>query len=107
MGGALAGVLRQSAAGVCGYIDGEASRWTVVVGCVGWRWQVHCAAFVGGLYSNMKHKVEFWRDNVVMNDNVMHLCKEHQVPRTNARRTDRPTDPPTDRPTDGLSQPTS
>lgn len=37
---------------------------------------LHLAARVGGLFANMKHNVEFWRENVAMNDNVL----------TNARR---------------------
>ena len=31
---------------------------------------IHLAARVGGLFSNMKYKVEFWRENVAINDNV-------------------------------------
>lgn len=40
---------------------------------------VHLAAKVGGLFANMKQKVEFYRDNMLMNDVVMELCKEFQV----------------------------
>ena len=40
---------------------------------------IHLAARVGGLFSNMKHKVEFWRENVAINDNVMHCAKEYGV----------------------------
>ncbi|KAJ1629834.1 hypothetical protein T492DRAFT_613995 [Pavlovales sp. CCMP2436] len=34
---------------------------------------------VGGLFKNMKYKVEFWRDNVAMNDNILSLSKEYKV----------------------------
>jgi len=40
---------------------------------------IHLAAMVGGLFKNMSHKVEFWRENVAMNDNVMHCSKEFGV----------------------------
>jgi len=40
---------------------------------------IHLAAKVGGLFANMKHKVEFWRDNVSMNDNILVCCKDFQV----------------------------
>jgi len=40
---------------------------------------VHLAAFVGGLFKNMKYKVEFWRYNVLMNDNIMHCCHKYNV----------------------------
>ena len=40
---------------------------------------IHLAAKVGGLFANMKYKVEFWRDNVAMNDNVLHWAKEYGV----------------------------
>ena len=40
---------------------------------------VHLAALVGGLFKNMKYKVEFWRDNVAINDNVLSLSKTHGV----------------------------
>ena len=40
---------------------------------------IHLAALVGGLFRNMKYKVEFWRDNVAINDNVLHLSKEYGV----------------------------
>jgi len=38
---------------------------------------LHLAAFVGGLFRNLKYKVDFYRDNVAMNDNVMECCREH------------------------------
>lgn len=40
---------------------------------------IHLAALVGGLFRNMKYKVEFWRDNVAINDNVLHFSKEFGV----------------------------
>mmetsp|Transcript_17633 Transcript_17633/g.45565 ORF Transcript_17633/g.45565 Transcript_17633/m.45565 type:complete len:225 (+) Transcript_17633:3-677(+) len=40
---------------------------------------IHLAALVGGLFKNMKYKVEFWRDNVAMNDIVLSLCKDFKV----------------------------
>jgi GDP-L-fucose synthase len=61
---------------------------------------LHLAAFVGGLFRNLKYKVcshpliirsrmtlrcgslfkvDFYRDNVQMNDNVMECCREYNV----------------------------
>jgi len=40
---------------------------------------VHLAARVGGLYGNLKYKVEFFRDNMAINDNVLFCCKEYKV----------------------------
>jgi len=40
---------------------------------------IHLAAKVGGLFINMTHKVEFWRDNMLINDNVMEYCRIHHV----------------------------
>ena len=40
---------------------------------------LHLAAFVGGLFRNLKFKVDFYRDNTLMNDNVMECCREHKV----------------------------
>ena len=37
---------------------------------------IHLAAKVGGLFANMRDKVEFYRDNTLMNDNVMENCKK-------------------------------
>lgn len=36
---------------------------------------IHLAAMVGGLFRNMKYKVEFYRENVLINDNVMECCR--------------------------------
>jgi GDP-L-fucose synthase len=33
---------------------------------------IHLAAFVGGLFKNIKYKVEFWRYNTIMNENILH-----------------------------------
>lgn len=40
---------------------------------------IHLAAFVGGLFRNLRYKVEFYRYNVLMNDNVMECCREFGV----------------------------
>jgi GDP-L-fucose synthase len=40
---------------------------------------IHLAAMVGGLFKNMKYKVEFYRENTIINDNVMECCKEFEV----------------------------
>jgi len=42
------------------------------------------AAMVGGLFKNLKYKVEFYRENILINDNVMECCKEMQVRRARA-----------------------
>jgi GDP-L-fucose synthase len=39
---------------------------------------------VGGLFKNLKYKVEFYRENILINDNVMECCKEMQVRRARA-----------------------
>merc|ERR1712136_545749 len=40
---------------------------------------IHLAAKVGGLFANMAQKVEFFRDNMLMNDNVMECCRIYGV----------------------------
>ena len=40
---------------------------------------IHLAALVGGLFSNMAKKVEFYRENVLINDNVMEGCRVHNA----------------------------
>jgi GDP-L-fucose synthase len=40
---------------------------------------LHLAAMVGGLFRNMKHKAEMYRDNVLINDNVIHCAHEFKV----------------------------
>ena len=40
---------------------------------------IHLAAKVGGLFANMAANVTFFRENVLMNDNIMEACKEFKV----------------------------
>jgi GDP-L-fucose synthase len=40
---------------------------------------IHLAAKVGGLFANMAQKVEFYRENTLINDNIMELCRIHKV----------------------------
>lgn len=40
---------------------------------------IHLAAKVGGLFANLKHKVEFYRENTLINDNIMENCRIHNV----------------------------
>lgn len=40
---------------------------------------IHLAAKVGGLFANMKHKVEFFRENILINDNIMECCRIYKV----------------------------
>uniref|UniRef100_A0A7S1C235 GDP-L-fucose synthase n=1 Tax=Corethron hystrix TaxID=216773 RepID=A0A7S1C235_9STRA len=40
---------------------------------------IHLAAKVGGLFANMKQKVEFYRENTLINDNVMECCRIYKV----------------------------
>lgn len=40
---------------------------------------LHLAAFVGGLFANMTKKVEFWRLNIIMQDNIFQACKHFNV----------------------------
>jgi len=35
---------------------------------------IHLAALVGGLFKNMKYKLTFYRDNTLINDNVLHTA---------------------------------
>ncbi|XP_012727631.2 GDP-L-fucose synthase [Fundulus heteroclitus] len=37
---------------------------------------IHLAAMVGGLFKNMKHNLDFWRNNVYINDNVLQAAHE-------------------------------
>lgn len=37
---------------------------------------IHLAAMVGGLFRNMKQKGEMYRDNMLINDNVIHCAHE-------------------------------
>lgn len=40
---------------------------------------IHLAAMVGGLFKNMKYKLDFLRENMLINDNVLWQSKEHNV----------------------------
>uniref|UniRef100_A0A7S2DYU3 GDP-L-fucose synthase n=1 Tax=Helicotheca tamesis TaxID=374047 RepID=A0A7S2DYU3_9STRA len=40
---------------------------------------IHLAAKVGGLFANMAQKVEFYRENVIINDNIMENCRINKV----------------------------
>jgi len=40
---------------------------------------IHLAAKVGGLFANLKQKVEFYRENTLINDNIMENCRLHKV----------------------------
>lgn len=40
---------------------------------------IHLAASVGGLFKNMRQRVEMIRDNMAINDNVLLCAKEHKV----------------------------
>ncbi|XP_048063792.1 GDP-L-fucose synthase-like isoform X1 [Megalobrama amblycephala] len=40
---------------------------------------IHLAALVGGLYRNMRQNLDFWRNNIFINDNVLHTAHEFGV----------------------------
>lgn len=40
---------------------------------------IHLAAMVGGLFKNMKYKLDFLRDNMLINEHVLWQSKEHNV----------------------------
>ncbi|KAM6501127.1 hypothetical protein JOM56_004141 [Amanita muscaria] len=40
---------------------------------------IHLAALVGGLFKNMKYKLTFLRDNILINDNVLHTSYEQKA----------------------------
>lgn len=40
---------------------------------------IHLAALVGGLFKNLKYKVEFWNDNVAINTNIFECCRKYKV----------------------------
>uniref|UniRef100_A0AAY4C006 GDP-L-fucose synthase n=1 Tax=Denticeps clupeoides TaxID=299321 RepID=A0AAY4C006_9TELE len=42
---------------------------------------IHLAAKVGGLYLHMKENLQFWRDNIRINDNVLHTAHEMNINR--------------------------
>ncbi|XP_034002909.1 GDP-L-fucose synthase-like [Trematomus bernacchii] len=37
---------------------------------------IHLAAMVGGLFKNMKYNLDFWRNNIYINDNVLQAAHE-------------------------------
>ncbi|XP_043923264.1 GDP-L-fucose synthase [Protopterus annectens] len=40
---------------------------------------IHLAAMVGGLFRNLKYNLDFWRNNVHINDNILHCAYEYGV----------------------------
>lgn len=40
---------------------------------------VHLAAMVGGLFRNLKYNLDFLRNNMIINDNILHTCFENKV----------------------------
>lgn len=40
---------------------------------------IHLAALVGGLFKNMKYKLTFLRENILINDNVLHASYTHKT----------------------------
>ncbi|DAZ97137.1 TPA: hypothetical protein N0F65_004751 [Lagenidium giganteum] len=40
---------------------------------------LHLAAMVGGLFKNMRQKVDFFRENMAINDNVLQCCHKFHV----------------------------
>ncbi|XP_051731485.1 GDP-L-fucose synthase-like isoform X1 [Ctenopharyngodon idella] len=40
---------------------------------------IHLAALVGGLYKNMRQNLDFWRNNIFINDNVLQTAHEFGV----------------------------
>lgn len=40
---------------------------------------LHLAAGVGGLFKNMSFKADMFRDNILINDNIIHCCHIFQV----------------------------
>lgn len=40
---------------------------------------IHLAAKVGGLFANMREKVEFFRENILINDNIMECSRIYKV----------------------------
>jgi GDP-L-fucose synthase len=40
---------------------------------------LHLAAKVGGLFANLAQKVEFFRENILINDNIMECCRIYKV----------------------------
>lgn len=42
---------------------------------------IHLAARVGGIKDNLKYPADYFDDNILMNTNIVKVCKEHQVSR--------------------------
>jgi len=40
---------------------------------------IHLAAMVGGLFKNLAYNLQFFRDNMAIDDNVLHCCNEFNV----------------------------
>lgn len=40
---------------------------------------IHCAARLGGIVGNMKYRAQFFRDNLLMNINVIEACRKYNV----------------------------
>lgn len=40
---------------------------------------IHLAAHVGGLYRNINEPVEFWVNNVAMNENIFRCCQKYNI----------------------------
>ncbi|KII91474.1 hypothetical protein PLICRDRAFT_173317 [Plicaturopsis crispa FD-325 SS-3] len=40
---------------------------------------IHLAALVGGLFKNMKYKLTFLRENILINDNILHASHTHHT----------------------------
>ncbi|KAM3959947.1 GDP-L-fucose synthase-like protein [Aphomia sociella] len=40
---------------------------------------IHLAAMVGGLFHNMGHNLDFFRENMAINDNILHTSYKHGV----------------------------
>lgn len=40
---------------------------------------IHLAAMVGGLFKNIKYKLDFFSDNMAMTENVLRCAYDHKV----------------------------
>lgn len=40
---------------------------------------IHFAANVGGLFKNLKYKVEMFRENILMNENILYFCNKYDI----------------------------
>jgi len=43
------------------------------------KYVIHLAANIGGLFKNMRDKTEMFRDNILMNENVLTACNKYNV----------------------------